>query len=1006
MPSRRVFKERILREVRSQQSGLTVDLTLSFSTLTAASPLAALDRIPILTAGGQARYVLGSTARNYVLGISGGTATIPENLSVQGNTTLGDAITDVTTVNGEFTHLGVLTYLAQGTSTDQRAIVGAGTGLFGAIMTIRAPDGYGAGYRFNNGTDLTTGLRWQVYKSGNTETGGASGRGGANYLIRSYDNSGANFREDLNISRSTGAWVTAGALTIAGALAGATTGAFSSNVTVGGTLAVTGNVTLTANLTVNGNTTLGDATSDTLTVTARMASGLTWATDNTLDIGASGANRPRRGYFGTELLSPTGTFTNIGGTLTTASQPNVTTMANLTTIGTLVAGAVPASLVTAGTFGAGAYTFPSSLTIGGAFSGATTGAFSSNVTIGGTLGVTGASTFNETVLLSGTVASNYALRINQTTTAVSGTVRGLWVTPTLTATANGDLLSGIALAPAASVGAFTGTEIRALNIGNVTGAATNYAIYTANGLVRFGDATTIQYAAGVDGLSPVTMLLRSTTVSSAWTAGSAFARYGFWSEDGSGVGNALRASLDAYNTSATGAAVGVRIQVSDITALLTAAEFDFQGIDFNTSLPITGGTYNGQTISSAASFTGTLGVTGAVTMASTLAVTGAISGSNLSGTNTGDQTITLTGDVTGSGTGTFAATIANDAVTYAKMQDTLAGNVVLTRAASGAGEIGETALGASELLGRGSTGNVAAITLGSGLTMSGTTLSATGGGTGDVVGPASATDNAVVRYDGTTGKLVQNSPVLIGDTGALAGVSSINMSGFLSVNTDAFYVDAASKRVGFGTAAPATTTAVDIRSAVVGAGAYAVFNAPSLTASANNATLASFVCGTNASIHSGGFSNVSWAGLWVLQPGTVTGTVGNRYGIRVGTIAGGTNSYAIETLLGFVKFGDSVSVGGAVATPDYTSALITPPSTVNRSSLQVRPGVAPSAPVDGDLWNDGTQLRFREAGANQYASWAQQSAIGDPSGGSVQDSEARTAIAAIIDALQAVNILA
>ena len=40
---------------------------------------------------------------------------------------------------------------------------------------------------------------------------------------------------------------------------------------------------------------------------------------------------------------------------------------------------------------------------------------------------------------------------------------------------------------------------------------------------------------------------------------------------------------------------------------------------------------------------------------------------NTSGTNTGDQTITLTGDVTGSGTGSFAATIANDAVTNAKL---------------------------------------------------------------------------------------------------------------------------------------------------------------------------------------------------------------------------------------------------------------------------------------------------------------------------------------------------
>ena len=41
----------------------------------------------------------------------------------------------------------------------------------------------------------------------------------------------------------------------------------------------------------------------------------------------------------------------------------------------------------------------------------------------------------------------------------------------------------------------------------------------------------------------------------------------------------------------------------------------------------------------------------------------------------------------------------------------------------------------------------------------------TSNGAGDVVGPASATDNAVVRYDGTTGKLVQDSGVAIDDSG-------------------------------------------------------------------------------------------------------------------------------------------------------------------------------------------------------------------------------------------------
>lgn len=83
---------------------------------------------------------------------------------------------------------------------------------------------------------------------------------------------------------------------------------------------------------------------------------------------------------------------------------------------------------------------------------------------------------------------------------------------------------------------------------------------------------------------------------------------------------------------------------------------------------------------------------------------------NLSGTNTGDQTITLTGDVTGSGTGSFAATIANDAVTFAKMQN----------------------MSTNKLLGRGtaSTGDVEEITLGTNLSLSGTTINAAGGSPG------------------------------------------------------------------------------------------------------------------------------------------------------------------------------------------------------------------------------------------------------------------------------------
>ncbi len=83
----------------------------------------------------------------------------------------------------------------------------------------------------------------------------------------------------------------------------------------------------------------------------------------------------------------------------------------------------------------------------------------------------------------------------------------------------------------------------------------------------------------------------------------------------------------------------------------------------------------------------------------------------LTGTNSGDQTITLTGDVTGTGGGSFATTIANDVVTYAKMQNVSAASRLLGRGDSGSGDPQE-------------------ITLGANLTMTGAVLSATGGGGG------------------------------------------------------------------------------------------------------------------------------------------------------------------------------------------------------------------------------------------------------------------------------------
>jgi len=73
-----------------------------------------------------------------------------------------------------------------------------------------------------------------------------------------------------------------------------------------------------------------------------------------------------------------------------------------------------------------------------------------------------------------------------------------------------------------------------------------------------------------------------------------------------------------------------------------------------------------------------------------------------------------------------------------------------------------------------------ALVAGTNVTITGTwpnqTINSTASGTGDVVGPASSTNNAVARFDSTTGKLIQNSVVVIDDNGNESGVLSQTFS--------------------------------------------------------------------------------------------------------------------------------------------------------------------------------------------------------------------------------------
>ena len=94
---------------------------------------------------------------------------------------------------------------------------------------------------------------------------------------------------------------------------------------------------------------------------------------------------------------------------------------------------------------------------------------------------------------------------------------------------------------------------------------------------------------------------------------------------------------------------------------------------------------------------------------------------------------------------------------------------------------------------------------------------AAGGGSGDFVGPASAANNAIVRFDGTTGKLGQGSVVTLGDTGAVANVSRITFDD--STVYDSTIINAAA---GFEILTNSDNFAVSsIADAIIGAGTSA-----------------------------------------------------------------------------------------------------------------------------------------------------------------------------------------
>jgi len=225
------------------------------------------------------------------------------------------------------------------------------------------------------------------------------------------------------------------------------------------------------------------------------------------------------------------------------------------------------------------------------------------------------------------------------------------------------------------------------------------------------------------------------------------------------------------------------------------------------------------------------------------------------------------------------------------------------------------------------------------LTVSGnkvTVASGGGGGSGDVTGPASATDNAIVRFNTTTGKLIQNSVVTIADTsGNMAGVGTLNTH-TIPGGTDTFTLNSATQTLTNKTfvapilGTPASGVATNLTGTASGltAGAATVLatartiNGTSFDGSANITVTAAAGTLTGSTLASGVTASSLTSHGTITSGGLGTGAVVGGVTMTLGSDADGDMYYRASNVLTRLPKGTAGQVltmnGGATA-PEWAA---------------------------------------------------------------------------------------